>query len=132
MAKRLRTAERRRSAVTAREKPGDAPLAPARSKVCFSIMPYDGSEDIDEIFRHASGECGLKYVRGDHRLTPGRVMPQVLRDIQRSSVVVADISGNNPNVFYELGIAHHVKGTERVVITTQWPGWDLWRSAIAS
>jgi nucleoside 2-deoxyribosyltransferase len=33
-------------------------------------------------------------------------MSQVWRDIRRSDVVVADLTGLNPNVFYEMGLAH--------------------------
>jgi hypothetical protein len=87
---------------------------------CFSIMPFDPSfNDIAEIIRAVASECGLKYVRGDRRNQPGSIMPQILNDIRRAAVVVADISGNNPNVFYELGIAHNIKGPECVVIIKQ-------------
>ena len=89
-------------------------------KTCFSIMPFaDGFEDIDQIIAEAAQECGLDYVRGDRRLQPGSILPQILHDIGHAAVVVADITGHNPNVFYELGIAHQIKGAERVVIITQ-------------
>jgi hypothetical protein len=89
-------------------------------KTCFSIMPFsDGFEDIDRIIGEAAVECGLEYVRGDRRLQPGTVLSQILHDIRQAAVVVADITGHNPNVFYELGLAHQIKGPERVVILTQ-------------
>src|SRR2546430_17675107 len=89
-------------------------------KTCFSIMPFkDGFEEIDRIVGEVAAECGLEYVRGDRRHQPGSILPQILHDIQRAAVVVADITGNNPNVLYELGIAHQIKGPERVVIITQ-------------
>ncbi len=91
-------------------------------KTCFSIMPFkDGFEEIDTIIGQAAAECGLSYVRGDRLLKPGSILPQVLRDIRSAAVVVADITGHNPNVFYELGIAHQIKGPDRVVIITQDP-----------
>jgi hypothetical protein len=43
----------------------------------------------------------------------------VLHELRRAAVVVADLSGHNPNVFYELGIAHQIRGAERVVLLTQ-------------
>jgi hypothetical protein len=86
---------------------------------CFVVMPYDGGDDIDAIIHGAAVSCGLEPVRGDRRVKPGRVLPQILRDIRKAAVVVADISSGNPNVFYELGIAHHVLGADRVVIITQ-------------
>jgi hypothetical protein len=89
-------------------------------KTCFTIMPFeDRFADIDRIVVDAARECGLEYIRSDRRLQPGSVMAQVVRDIRSAAVVVADITGNNPNVFYELGIAHQLKGPERVVIITQ-------------
>jgi hypothetical protein len=89
-------------------------------KTCFSIMPFkDEFEDIDRIVSDAARECGLEYVRGDRRTQPGSILPQILHDIRHAAVVVADITGHNPNVFYELGIAHQLRGPERVVIITR-------------
>ena len=89
-------------------------------KTCFSIMPFaDGFEDIDRIIAEAALECGLEYVRSDRRQQPGSILPQILHDIRHASVVVADLTGHNPNVFYELGIAHQIMGAERVVLISQ-------------
>lgn len=89
-------------------------------KTCFSIMPFgDAFLNIDSILEESAHECGLTYVRGDRTETPGSVMPQILHEIKRAAVIVADITDHNPNVFYELGIAHQLVGPERVVIITQ-------------
>ncbi len=83
-------------------------------------MPFsDEFKDIDAILRRAVTSCGLEYVRGDLSDRPGSVLPQILQEIRRAAVIVADITGHNPNVFYELGIAHQIAGPERVVIITQ-------------
>jgi len=89
-------------------------------KTCFSIMPFsDGFRDIDRIIREAANSAGLKYVRGDLSKRPGSILTQIIKEIKHAAVVVADISGHNPNVFYELGIAHQILGPERVVLITQ-------------
>jgi hypothetical protein len=89
-------------------------------KTCYAIMPFEASfSDIDRIVGEAARECDLQYVRSDRRLQPGSVMAQVVRDIRAAAVIVADITRNNPNVFYELGIAHQIKGPERVLLITQ-------------
>ena len=89
-------------------------------KTCFSIMPFSNDfKDIEDIICASAKQSGLEYVRGDLSDKPGSIMPQILHEIRRASVVVADITGHNPNVFYELGIAHQIKGPERVVIITQ-------------
>jgi hypothetical protein len=85
--------------------------------VCFAIMPFSHwFDDVDEVVAHAAGEAGLRYLRSDRRNSPGRVMSQVLSDITEAAVVVADVTGQNPNVFYELALAHHLKGPDAVVI----------------
>jgi hypothetical protein len=84
-------------------------------KTCFSIMPFgDDFRHIDRIIRHAAERCRLQYIRGDLTDQPGSVLPQILHEIRRAAVVVADITGHNPNVFYELGIAHQVKLSDRL------------------
>jgi len=88
--------------------------------ICFAIMPFDRRfSDIDTIIGEAAKECGFEYMRGDRLLRPGSILPQILRHIRDAAVIVADITDNNPNVLYELGIAHYIKGPERVVILTQ-------------
>jgi hypothetical protein len=37
---------------------------------------------------------------------PGDIMNRVWQDIRRSEVIVADLTGQNANVFYEMGLAH--------------------------
>lgn len=89
-------------------------------RTCFAIMPFaEEFADIDRIIAAAAKEVGLAYVRGDSREKPGSVLPQIVHDIRYAAVVVADISGHNPNVFYELGIAHQLRGADRVVLITQ-------------
>ncbi len=87
---------------------------------CFSIMPFNARFiEVDRVISEAAVECGLEYVRSDRHHQPGSVMPQVVKAIRESAVVVADITDYNPNVLYELGIAHQIKGPDRVVIVTQ-------------
>lgn len=47
----------------------------------------------------------LELVRGDRIAEQGNVMVQVVREILDAAAVVADLTGLNPNVLYELGIA---------------------------
>jgi hypothetical protein len=89
-------------------------------KTCFAIMPFGKEfDDINEIVFKAARKCGLEYVRGDLCDRSGSILPQIKYEIGRAAVVVADITKNNPNVFYELGIAHQIAGVDRVVIITQ-------------
>ncbi|MCB1087661.1 MAG: hypothetical protein KDM63_11495 [Verrucomicrobiae bacterium] len=89
-------------------------------KTCFCIMPFNPNfADIEAVIRESSKACELEYVRGDLTDKPGSVIPQILHEIKRATVIVADLSGHNPNVFYELGIAHQIKGPDHVVIITQ-------------
>jgi len=89
-------------------------------KTCFAIMPFDDSfKDIEQIISAVAKEHQLEFIRGDFSKKAGLIMAQVIYEINRADVIVADITGHNPNVFYELGIAHYIKPAERVVILCQ-------------
>lgn len=60
----------------------------------------------DFILRAPLEERGLRLARSDEDPTPGTVTEQIVRSIVTSRVVIADLTGRNPNVYYELGIAH--------------------------
>ena len=53
-----------------------------------------------------SPEFNLDVIRADQVVTPGSISPKMLTDLISARVVIADLTGRNPNVFYELGIAH--------------------------
>lgn len=48
---------------------------------------------------------GLNAMRGDEEFAE-EVFPHILRLIIRARLIIANLDGRNPNVFYELGIAH--------------------------
>lgn len=50
----------------------------------------------------------LIATRADEIAKPGRITDQIIDAIGAADVVIADITGRNPNVFWELGFAHAV------------------------
>jgi len=64
----------------------------------------------DEVFRYIVApiveEFVLKLQRSDLDPTPGQVTAQILNSILNSKVIIADLTGRNPNVYYELGVVH--------------------------
>ena len=45
-------------------------------------------------------------VRGDDVFTPTDILVDIWQSINGADFVIADITGRNPNVLYELGVAH--------------------------
>lgn len=82
-------------------------LLSSTSNLCFVLMPF--GEPFDEIYRHLISpgilQAGLKPMRADGIFTPGSIMEQIRSAIQQSRVCIVDLTGRNPNVLYELGIA---------------------------
>lgn len=75
---------------------------------CFVIMPFkDEFRSIYEnIIKPALKLAGFISIRSDEKLTPGEIMDDVRSDIHSSDCLIALITEDNPNVFYELGMAH--------------------------
>jgi hypothetical protein len=75
---------------------------------CFVMMPFGEWFDryYQEIYIPAIKEAGFEPVRADELFTTGTVVEQVWEQIQKSTVLLADLSEKNANVFYELGLAH--------------------------
>lgn len=98
------------------------PEKPARavdwSKICFFITPV-GEENTD-VRRHAdmmlkhllnpvAKEFGLEVVRADKIERSGLITQQIFDHLTKARLCVADLSFNNPNAFYELGVRHVCK-----------------------
>ncbi|MFE2847478.1 hypothetical protein ACFXKS_28825 [Streptomyces scopuliridis] len=57
----------------------------------------------DEVVRAACREHGLFPLRADAIADTGEITDQIHRRLQEDDIVIADVSGGNPNVTYELG-----------------------------
>jgi hypothetical protein len=80
--------------------------------ICFVMMPF--AEPIGgyykKIYEPAIEKAGLKPVRADNEIFgTGKIMDQVWSGINSAKVLVAELTTRNPNVFYELGIAHALR-----------------------
>src|SRR5689334_11596113 len=63
-------------------------------------------EIYDYVIKPALTQFKLKAYRSDQDFTPGAITPKLLTELIESRLVIADLTGRNPNVFYELGISH--------------------------
>ena len=75
---------------------------------CFVMMPFGEwfNRYYQEIYIPAIREAGFEPVRGDELFTTGSVVEQIWEQVNKSPVFLADLTGKNANVFYELGLAH--------------------------
>src|SRR5262249_44363857 len=85
--------------------------APAgKSDACFVICPFDEIHNryYDRVYRRAIEAAGLEPQRADDVYRPGAVIADIWTAIKSARALVAELSGRNPNVFYELGLAHAI------------------------
>jgi hypothetical protein len=86
--------------------------------MCFVVTPI-GDEDSEQrkhanmilksIIEPVVVELGLRAVRADQIDRAGLITKQIFECLARAKVCVADLSFNNPNAFYELGVRHMCK-----------------------
>ncbi len=87
-------------------------------RIAFVISPIGDPDTAErkranQILKHilepAASECGYKTVRSDHISKPGIITSQIIEHLLKDPLVIADLTGHNPNVFYELAIRHAIK-----------------------
>jgi hypothetical protein len=92
------------------------PPSPKDPRSVFVIMPYSAPHSIglQKILIEVCARTGMDYTIA--KLMNGRFIPQdIWKGITRAAVVIADLSGANPNVTYEVGLAD-VIGKETILI----------------
>lgn len=77
-------------------------------ETCFIIMPFGGWFDTyyRDIYCAAIGECNLQAKRADDLFRASSIIQDIWRFTKEAKVILADLTNKNPNVFYELGLAH--------------------------
>ena len=90
---------------------------------CFVAMPFGTDQKSKEQFGYIFDHCIQPAVerlndpggpviqcrRGDSEYQSGEVMVQVIEQLAEADFVIADLTGQNPNVFYELGVRHALR-----------------------
>ncbi len=99
----------------------DSTIKPKAGK-CFIAMPF--AKEFDNVFACIRGAIEgprLNYscTRTDELFGGGHIIEDILLGIAECEFVVVDLTGRNPNVFYELGIAHMVKSVDKVILLSQ-------------
>lgn len=97
-------------------------------KICFVIMGFGEKKDpvtnrtinLDEtykkIIRPAVEACNIRCVRADEITDSGIIDRSMYALLYRADIVIADISTDNPNAVYELGVRHTMKPFSTVII----------------
>lgn len=87
----------------------------------FVLMPF--SQALTAVYqdhlRSVAQALQMTMARADDFFTSEQIMTEVWSAIVRAKIVIADCTGRNPNVFYEIGLSHALG--KPVVLITQVP-----------
>lgn len=91
---------------------------------CFVIMPYDaGFDDVYSAIRtaveKADGNQVIRCTRSDDKAPAGKIHDRLLDELKSADLFIADVTGDNPNVMWEIGYATALG--KQVLILTQVP-----------
>ena len=90
-------------------------------QTCFVIMPFGTLYDkyYERVYSPAIMDAGLEPQRADEIFTPGPFMRDVVLGIMKSSMILAELTGRNANVFYELGLCHALEKTAVLIAQSE-------------
>jgi hypothetical protein len=107
--------------------PVSAGLRQTKTHECFVVMPFgkkplpDGrTYDFDKVYRviidRAVKEAGMRPRRADEIVGSRLIHTDMFKALRDRHVVLADLSLENPNVFYELGLRHVMSASGTVLM----------------
>jgi hypothetical protein len=94
------------------------PAAKDNASDVFVVMSFaDSLQPIyEDHIKPTALKVGLTCRRGDDFFTNGAIIQDIWNAINNAKCVIGDCTGRNPNVFYELGMAHTV-GVPTIIVT---------------
>lgn len=87
----------------------------------FVLMPFapDLKPVYDSHIKKVADTLNLHIARADDFFSQNSIMHEIWSAIVQSTILIADCTGKNPNVFYEIGLAHAIG--KPVILITQKP-----------
>ncbi len=94
----------------------------------FVVMPFGTKKDskgkkidfnrvYDELIKPALEAAGLEAFRADQEMRAGDIRTDMFQELLIADLVVADLTIDNPNVWYELGVRHGLRARGVVLIS---------------
>jgi nucleoside 2-deoxyribosyltransferase len=68
-------------------------------------------EDVLDAIKEAAAKCGITAERVDDVESNERITDRILESIRKAEFVIADLTNERPNVFFEAGYAHGIQKT---------------------
>ena len=74
----------------------------------FVIMPFDAEARpvYQDFIRPTLVNLGFDVSRADDLLNQQNILADILSSIASTDLIIVDLTDSNPNVYYELGLAH--------------------------
>jgi len=95
-------------------------FAEQEENTAFVIMPF--KQEFSEIYGEICQICidlNISCLRADEIFANRAIMENILERIAKAEVIIADLTEKNPNVYYEVGIAHSLRDEDNVILITQ-------------
>jgi hypothetical protein len=88
-------------------------VATVRRPKAFIVMQFADQFNAlyDDVIKPTCEKYGFEVVRADDIYKCGLIIQDIALSIREASFVIADITPDNPNVFYEVGYAHGIGKT---------------------
>jgi hypothetical protein len=89
------------------------------SSLCFVLMPFaDEFQAVyDDHIKKVLTDLGLVAQRADEIASTSMITWDIWERINKARFIIADMTGRNPNVFYEVGLAHAL--SKEVILLTR-------------
>jgi hypothetical protein len=88
-------------------------------KFAFVLMPFtvELTEIYNNIIKPTVEKQNLQCLRADDFFTANKIMDDIEKAIREALFIIADLTGKNPNVFYEVGMSHILE--KKVILLAQ-------------
>jgi nucleoside 2-deoxyribosyltransferase len=87
---------------------GDKSMNDKYEMFAFVLMPFN--ETFNDIYKlgikEISSQLSIRAERVDEQVFKEGILERIYRQIEAADIIIADMTGQNPNVFYEVGYAH--------------------------
>ncbi|HEN5539653.1 TPA: hypothetical protein ACF74P_003023 [Legionella pneumophila] len=92
-------------------------LRSSKTHLIGVMMPFDQKfSDVYQVINEVSDHFKIECLRADNIWEHSHVIQDIVSLINSANIIIADCTGKNANVFYEVGIAHTI-GREVILIT---------------